>query len=228
MLYLLIFIVLLGMAYLDYRGYINSEYFKETNYGYFKIRTDSGLYGEYLTHKALDKTNGIKMILANVYIPKADGTTTEIDLLMIHETGLYCIESKNYSGWIFGDEKNQYWTQSLQNKQKNKFYNPVRQNAGHIKHLKEHLKGRYDAGIESVIVFSERCELKKVTVNTETALVVKREHLTRILNRHMAEKAILLPSKEIAELYMNLKNCCNKSDAEKLAHIETIKRNSAN
>lgn len=28
------------------------------------------------------------------------GKTTEIDLLMIHEKGIFVFESKNYSGWI--------------------------------------------------------------------------------------------------------------------------------
>lgn len=39
--------------------------------------------------------------------------TYEIDLIMISETGIYVFESKNYSGWIFGDEKQRYWTQIL-------------------------------------------------------------------------------------------------------------------
>ncbi len=41
------------------------------------------------------------------------GGTTEIDLLLIHPKGLFVFESKNYSGWIFGNEVYQNWTQTL-------------------------------------------------------------------------------------------------------------------
>lgn len=56
-----------------------------------------------------------------MYVPKDDGTTTEIDLIMLSPMGIYVFESKNYSGWIFGNEKSRYWTQTLENKKKNNF-----------------------------------------------------------------------------------------------------------
>ena len=48
-------------------------------------------------------------ILANLYIPKGDGTTIENDLLLVDTTSIYVIESNNSSGWIFGDEKSKNW-----------------------------------------------------------------------------------------------------------------------
>jgi hypothetical protein len=54
--------------------------------------------------------------MTNLYIPKKDGSTTEIDLIMLSQTGVYVFESKNYSGWIFGDEKSKNWMQTLQSK----------------------------------------------------------------------------------------------------------------
>lgn len=59
--------------------------------------------------------------MTNLYIPKRDGTITEIDLIMLSQTGIYVFESKNYSGWIFGDEKSKKWMQTLKNKQKTNF-----------------------------------------------------------------------------------------------------------
>jgi hypothetical protein len=64
---------------------------------------NSGNYGEFLTFCCLEKLKGDHKLLTNVYLPKKDGSTTEIDLIMIDETGIYVFESKNYSGWIFGD-----------------------------------------------------------------------------------------------------------------------------
>ena len=92
---------------------------------------------------------------------------------MIAETGIYVFESKNYSGWIFGDEKGKNWTQVLENKQKNHFYNPVWQNNGHITALK-YATGFHNPELyKSHIVFSERCTLKKVNVNLPNVFVMK-------------------------------------------------------
>ena len=52
-----------------------------------------GYYGEYLVFKKLyPKLSGCCKILMNLQIPTGDGRTTEIDLLLIHETGLLPIE----------------------------------------------------------------------------------------------------------------------------------------
>ena len=66
-----------------------------------------GQRGEKLTARELNLVrlfgrNG--KVLRNVYIPKEDGETTEIDLLFITAKGIFVLESKNYSGWIFGSE----------------------------------------------------------------------------------------------------------------------------
>jgi hypothetical protein len=58
---------------------------------------------------------------------------------MISTKGIFVFESKNYSGWIFGSEKNRYWTQTLPKNSKNKFFNPIWQNKAHIKALSESL-----------------------------------------------------------------------------------------
>lgn len=56
-------------------------------------------------------------ILRNIYVPKDNGETSEIDLVYITQKGIFVFESKNYSGWIFGDGKSMYWTASLPNGQ---------------------------------------------------------------------------------------------------------------
>ena len=63
-------------------------------------------------------------MLRNVYIPKGNGETSEIDVLYISRKGIFVFESKNYSGWIFGKESDQYWTVSLPNGQKNILAHP--------------------------------------------------------------------------------------------------------
>ena len=83
---------------------------------------NAGQFGEFATEYALTNKNldGELVVLKNIYVP-TQGKTTEIDLLMIHEKGIFVFESKNYSGWIFGSADQLNWTQSLQNGDKNKF-----------------------------------------------------------------------------------------------------------
>ncbi len=125
-----------------------------------------GKLGEKLTERELKLVRlfGRKgKILKNIYLPKEEGGTSEIDVVYITPKGIFVIESKNYSGWIFGDEKSAYWTASLPNGQKNRFYSPIKQNQTHIKWLNHYLEshGFQDVPMYSLIVFSERCEIKK-------------------------------------------------------------------
>ena len=71
-----------------------------------------GHYGEYLTEYALEHGNlGNIAVFPNVIVPRMSGptSTSEIDVVMLHEKGVFVIESKNYSGWIFGSEEQRNW-----------------------------------------------------------------------------------------------------------------------
>ena len=141
--------------------------------------TWKGRRGEKLTEQKLKlvRLMGRKgKILKNVYLPKDNGETSEIDLLYITQKGIFVFESKNYSGWIFGDERSMYWTASLPNGQKSQFYNPIKQNQTHMKWLQKAVGE--EIPLFSVIVFSERCELKKVTLASDKVRVIKRVNCT--------------------------------------------------
>ncbi|MFR7610172.1 MAG: nuclease-related domain-containing protein [Christensenellaceae bacterium] len=132
---------------------------------------DIGLIGEYFTYQCIAPLNGYKKFIFNCYLPKADGETTEVDVILLHESGIYVFESKNYSGWIFGNESQTFWTQTLPSgkgkSQKSRFFNPIMQNAGHIKQLKAFLASD-DLPIYSYVLFSDRCELKNVKLEKRT------------------------------------------------------------
>lgn len=90
-------------------------------------------------------------IFHDVTLPTPTGTT-QIDHIIVSTFGVFVVETKNYSGWIFGSEKSSYWTQVIY-KNKNKFQNPLRQNYKHIKTLKELTQLPYNI-FHSVIVFA--------------------------------------------------------------------------
>ena len=85
-----------------------------------------GYYGEYLVFKKLyPELTGCCKILMNLQIPTDDGKATEIDLLLIHETGLYVFEMKHYKGTIYGKASDQKWTQYFRTAPNSHFYNPI-------------------------------------------------------------------------------------------------------
>lgn len=204
-------------------GYTKSTYSKETNNKFMKVMRDAGLRGEYYTAKKLDNLAGYHKTLINAYIPKVKGGTSEIDVLFIHETGIYVLESKNYSGWIFGNESDKNWTQSFPNGKKQSFYNPIKQNEGHMKAIKNFLNDISESHFKSMIVFSERCELKKVTVHSSDIAVLKREKLKQIIKKEIKNSATVLTKDEIDEIYNKIKPHCHVSDIVKQSHIENVK-----
>lgn len=168
------------------------------------------------------------IILDNVYVPKPNGETSEIDVLFITQKGIFVIESKNYSGYIFGDEDDQKWTVTLykgksfwhNNVEKHQFYNPIKQNNTHIKYLDKYLGNNYK--YYSIIAFSERCELKSVPQNREDMYICHRNDINQYISYIWDKTPDLLTESEISYIANKLEN--TGADAEtKIKHIEQTK-----
>ncbi len=184
-----------------------------------------GKYGETLTARKLKVSNflGNKgKILRNLYLPTEEGGTSEIDLIYITQKGILVIESKNYSGWIFGRQYDQYWTQSLPNHSKNRFYNPIRQNYNHIKWLQQYLE--LDIPLFSFIVFSERCTLKNISLKDDSVFVMKRNDLRSYIKKVWKDHPDALTPEQITQISEKLFPLTQVDAAQKAAHIEAIRQ----
>lgn len=114
-----------------------------------------------------------KAIFHDLYIQKPNREYTQIDVAVATKAGIIVLEVKDYSGWIFGNEHQKYWTQLLAfGKQKHRFYNPVMQNAGHIQAIRQCLPNNPDIPIFSVIVFFGNSEFKNVTCNADNTFII--------------------------------------------------------
>lgn len=183
-----------------------------------------GRRGEKLTERELNlvKLFGRKgKVLRNLYVPKDNGETSEIDVVFITRKGIFVIESKNFSGWIFGDEKSAYWTVMLPNKEKNRFYNPIMQNRSHIKWLGQYLDK--EIPLFSIVVFSERCELKRVTIESQDVYVIKRDYLYATVRSIWDKSENYLDEAEVEELQEKLKVLTYVDSEKKRSHIDNIK-----
>ncbi|HAN10395.1 MAG TPA: hypothetical protein DCP90_07260, partial [Clostridiales bacterium] len=214
--------------------YILVENFKFTRSKYkleavatlFGTLFDIGKYGEYLTFVELEKLEGTYKIVANTYVPKDNGEDSEIDLVLIHEKGIFVIESKNYSGWIYGSDAQEKWTATYNKYAKTQFYNPVWQNATHIKWLEKCLEIGSDS-VYSLIVFSERCNLKKLKVTKTNTLALKRENLLGTLKAIIGKNQTIYDKNQIDKMYYALKRCTYKTEEEKQQHIDDVKLHTA-
>ncbi len=85
----------------------------------------------------------------NLILVDSNNKTHQIDHVEIRENGIFCIETKNYKGWIFGNENQDKWTQTLYN-EKHQFLNPLKQNKSHIYYLSQIIDKKYH--INSLVV----------------------------------------------------------------------------
>ena len=203
--------------------YNKTTYKAVTHNSYFKMISDKGRRGEYEIYRNLNtfEKRGYKFLF-NVYLPKANGKTTEIDVMMIGAEAVFVFESKNYSGWIFGNDSQKNWTQVLPTgrgkSQKEHFYNPVWQNRTHCKTLCDYLP--QGAQIYSVVLFSNRCTFKDVTVNAADTVVIHRSEVSSVVNRLL--KGSQAGRLDVEEIYGRLYPYSQVSEDVKQAHVEEI------
>lgn len=116
-----------------------------------------GKEGERIVKSILKKLPSDKYLsLYDVLIETPIGTS-QIDHIVISNYGIFVIETKNYYGKIVGAEDDEYWEQ-ITPKETRKFYNPIKQNEGHIKALNNilHLDRNH---YRSAVAFSPDSEL---------------------------------------------------------------------
>ena len=121
---------------------------------------DKGYLGEEIVKIKLSQLRPKELykVLNDVYLPIVGGGTTQIDHIVVSPFGVFVVETKNFSGWIFADEKSPTWTQILGNT-KNQFQNPIRQNYLHLRSIVDDL-GLPEHLLHGIIAFADDCEFK--------------------------------------------------------------------
>ncbi len=225
-------LILIGLVLViivvEYLIYQTGSYAKITKNKYFSVKNDTGKYGEYMTYQKLRPLEraGAKFLF-NLYVPTEEGSTSEIDILMLCTKGIFVFESKNYSGWIFGRENDRQWYQTLPkgrgkgNMNKEAFYNPVKQNRTHIRNLRTFLNDA-NLPLHSVIVFSQRCTLKNVTVQSADIAIVQRNEVMDVVQAIGARHSNVLTQEQVRELYAMLLPLTDADEETKRRHIADI------
>lgn len=96
-------------------------------------------------------------VFHDLTLPSSYGPT-QIDHIVVSRYGIFVIETKNYTGWIFGDARSRQWTQVIF-REKNRFMNPLRQNYKHTKAV-ESFFSLSPKHVYSVVVFAGDAKFK--------------------------------------------------------------------
>lgn len=172
------------------RVYMTSDYAQNTGKPMRETLSDKGSRGEYeLYLHTVKHLEDEGHWLFNVYVPRPNGSTTEIDAILFHPSGIYVIESKNYRGRIVGNDRREQWTQCFKPSKDSpvrtySFYSPLKQNQIHVDCLRAALGREYARiPVYSVILFGDHCSLREVRLTDSSHIVDHRRNLPFIVNR---------------------------------------------
>lgn len=118
----------------------------------------SGQDGEDFTAEILAKLSKNYNIFRNVSVCY-DGETSELDIVVVGNAGVFIVENKNHRGIITGDFDDRYWRQDKVGRGGNAyskdFYSPVKQVGTHVYRLANYLRDNYvNVHIDGIVFFS--------------------------------------------------------------------------
>jgi hypothetical protein len=171
--------------------------------------------------------NGIpaQAIFHELYLKKANGEFSQIDLVVAAKSGIIVFEVKDYSGWIFGNGQHREWTQVLAyGQEKYRFYNPIMQNNRHITEIRKKLKQFENIPFYSVVLFYGDCVLKDISFVPDGTFLVKSARVFEVLDIIMSQNK-LAPYTDKFEVVRVLKEAVHNGNIKAIQtqHIENIK-----
>jgi hypothetical protein len=175
-----------------------------------------GIFGEYYVRSRLRKLDDRKYkLIHNVTLRHKSGKLSQIDHIVVSPYGVFVIETKNYRGKIYGTEYSEDWTRYI-GKSKWTFYNPVKQNNGHVQALRTLLGS--DVNFISVVCFLGQADIEKVVA--KSADVVYAGNLRKTLKKYQELTISISHMEEIVAKIES--NALRGSDISK-EHAEYVK-----
>lgn len=185
-------------------------------YGYYSPEI-KGAIGESRVSRKLENLNNEEYkVLNNILLSTSNGLS-QIDQIVISIYGIFVIETKNYSGWIHGNENSEYWTQTIY-KKKTKFRNPIKQNWAHIYALKEILSDYKQVIYHPIVVFTGGAELKNISSNLP---VIYDFQLLQVVTNTRTTRNLSI--EHVINIVDILNKVCIKDKQIKKKHIDQIR-----
>lgn len=185
-------------------------------YGFDKSKKQ-GVKGEAKVARQLWRIQNESFRVFNDVLLRTKRGTTQIDHVVISVYGIFVIETKHHSGWIHGNEKSEYWTQTFYNT-KNRFRNPIKQNWAHVYALKELLSDFRQVSYHPIVVFSGDAELKNISASTP---VIYSQQLVDTIRSTRGMYSLSI--REVASIASKLDDVTIKGKNAEKAHVYHIR-----
>lgn len=165
-------------------------------------------------------------VINDLMIEKRNGNTSQIDHVVVSPYGIFVIETKNISGYVYGAEYSQQWKRYWKGYKRGGRYgedelmfdNPVLQNGSHVKALMEQLQDYYPRYIP-IVAFSPQATLK---VDVRGVDVIYWTELRSVIKSYKEEVMSVEKAQEIYQLLLSLNI---KDKARRQEHVERAERN---
>ena len=181
-----------------------------------------GARGERKVHNALAAVlDGTEYKVFSDLIIPADGGTSQIDHLIISRFGIFVIETKNMSGWIFGGADQPKWTQVQKGGKRLSFQNPIFQNYAHLRSLEAIFRVKKEI-LHNFVVFTGSAEPKtEMPFNVAWGL----EDLGRLIGKNRTE---VLSETDVQNCVNTLQQkALENTKAVRKEHLNNIQKNAA-
>ncbi len=188
-----------------------------------------GELGEYKINIQLDQLPKNSKYLSDVLIEnnKAKSGYSQIDHVIFNPYAIFVVETKNYSGTIYGDRSRAKWNVNG----KFPMMNPFNQNYGHIQAIKGVLEKEDETQFVSMVSFTKRCtfkvndELRKIQSNDLIVYDIElSEYITRKINiLKLQNSEPIYSTNELQNLYNKIKSANITDLYIRDKHVETLK-----
>lgn len=176
-----------------------------------------GKIGEFNISSRLNHLNQNEYkVLNNIILRTKNNRTIQIDHIAVSVYGIFVIETKNYKGWIFGNENAENWMQVIY-KEKHQFRNPVKQNWSHIYVLKELLSDFPNMRYVPIVVFSGSAILKEIS---SSVYVIYDTQILKVIEREAAEK--IISENDVLKIVKTITESNIQDKETEKEHVENI------
>ncbi|MFC7685991.1 nuclease-related domain-containing protein [Ureibacillus sp. GCM10028918] len=208
----LTFIIFMGILFaISVYIYENSQFSQITGHSFTSVWTNKKVGFLYKLSQKLNKVNGKYKLLFNIALPESERI---IDYLLLHQSGIYIINPKGHSGWIYGSEQDFQWGQVLENTQMNTFKNPIIENKLKMDGVKKYIPEVDKDLFQSLVIFSNNCSFKKIEVHSPDVDVIKINELKTFWKDRIEHS---LSKEQMMAIYSKLEpHVIKKSSKEKV------------
>lgn len=179
-----------------------------------KFASDKGKQGEKAVNIVLSALGANYVAMDNILLKTKTGST-ELDHVVVSMYGIFVIETKNYSGTVYGDEKYKNWKHYDKSGKERSFYSPIKQNAGHVGTLRRAIKLDESVFIP-IVVF---CGDAKLNLEVTTP-VVQLNKLTQTIKSY---KKKIFTKDEVKAIVKDIKSNNMDSMMARKKHIKHVK-----